>query len=189
MNWRKIFKPSAKLSIFTLLVGGAVFGAVAFYAGQTTLHATSTDAFCMTCHSNHSVQDEVLASVHGDNAAGIVVHCRDCHLPRESFAYLKKKIAVSPDLWRFLTTPDFNTQEHLEEHRLEWAELTHNYLRSIDSSTCRACHSRVDDDNPPEHLSRMAVGMHTMNKNRAPEERQTCIDCHKGVAHPYPSEA
>ncbi|NDY94117.1 hypothetical protein G3I74_00005, partial [Wenzhouxiangella sp. C33] len=33
MNWRKIFKPSAKLSIFTLVIGGAVFGAVAFYAG------------------------------------------------------------------------------------------------------------------------------------------------------------
>jgi nitrate/TMAO reductase-like tetraheme cytochrome c subunit len=35
----------------------------------------------------------------------------------------------------------------------------------------------------------MAAGMHKMNKNRPPEERQTCIDCHKGVAHPYPSEA
>ncbi len=186
MNWRKIFRPSTTLSVFTLVVGGAVFGAVAFYAGQTTLHATSTDEFCMTCHSNHSLLEEVKASPHGSNAAGIQVECRDCHLPSEPFAYLRKKIAVSPDLWRFITTPGFNTQEHLEEHRLEWAELTHNYLRSIDSSTCADCHSRIYDDPPPDSMSRMAVGMHTMNKNRDPAERETCIDCHVGVAHPYP---
>ena len=186
MNWRKIFRPSATLSIFILVVGGAVFGALAFWTGQVTLHATSTDEFCMTCHSNHSLLEEVRESPHGNNAAGIHVHCRDCHLPNESFAYLRKKIAVSPDLWRFVTTSGFNTQEHLEEHRLEWAELTHAYLRSIDSSTCADCHSRIYDDPPPAEMSRMAVNVHRFNANRDADERQTCIDCHKGVAHPYP---
>lgn len=186
MNWRNLFRPSATLSVFTLVILGAVLGAVAFWTGQVTLHATSTDDFCMTCHSNHSLRDEVLASSHGNNAAGIVVECRDCHLPSESFAYLRKKIAVSPDLWRFITTPGFNTQEHLEEHRLEWAELARGYLRSIDSSTCTDCHRRIYDDPPPEGMSRMAIGVHTMNRNRDPAERQTCVDCHLGVAHPYP---
>lgn len=188
MNWRAIFKPSARLSIFSLVLIGGILGAIAFWTGQVTLHATSTDDFCMTCHSNHSLRDEVMASVHGNNAAGIVVQCRDCHLPNESFAYLRKKIAVSPDLWRFITTPGFNTQEHLEEHRLEWAELTREYLRSIDSSTCSDCHSRIYDDPPPDGMSRMAVNVHRFNANRDPAERQTCVDCHTGVAHPFPED-
>ena len=186
MNWRALFKPSARLSVFALLLIGGVVGAVAFYAGQVTLHATSSDDFCMTCHSNHSLRDEVLASSHGNNSAGIVVQCKDCHLPNEPLAYLRKKIAVSPDLWRFLTTPGFNTQAHLEEHRLEWAELTRKYLRSIDSSTCSDCHSRIYDDPPPDGLSRMAINVHRANARREPAERKTCVDCHVGVAHPYP---
>ncbi len=183
---KKLFKPSATLSIFTLLVIGAVIGAVAFWGGQWSLHATSTDDFCMTCHSNHSLRDEVLESPHGNNRMGIVVQCQDCHLPNESFAYLRKKIAVSPDLFRFIMTPDFNTQEWLDETRREQADLALSYLRSIDSSTCSDCHSRVYDDPPPETMSRMAVGMHTMNKRRAPEDRETCVDCHVGIVHPYP---
>ena len=82
--------------------------------------------------------------------------------------------------------PDFNTQEWLDENRRQQADLALKYLRSIDSSTCNDCHSRVYDDPPPETMSRMAVGMHTLNKGRSPEDRQTCVDCHVGIVHPYP---
>lgn len=186
MNWRAIFKPSAKLSVFTLVIIGGVIGAIAFYSGQVALHATSTDDFCMTCHSGHTLRDEVMASSHGNNSAGIVVQCKDCHLPNEGFAYLRKKIAVSPDLWRFITNRDFSSQAYRDEHRADWIQLTHKYLRSIDSSTCSDCHSRIYDDPPPDGMSRMAVNVHRFNANRDPGERQTCIDCHVGVAHPYP---
>lgn len=91
MNWRALFKPSAKYSILALLVVGIVIGVVGYFATQTTLHATSQDAFCMSCHSQHSLKDEVMASAHGNNRVGIVVQCQQCHIAQEPFQYLKKK--------------------------------------------------------------------------------------------------
>lgn len=80
MNWRALFKPSAKYSIFALLVVGIVVGVVGYFATQQTLHATSTDAFCMSCHSNHSLKDEVMASAHGGGRAGITVQIGRAHV-------------------------------------------------------------------------------------------------------------
>ncbi|MCH4295197.1 NapC/NirT family cytochrome c [Shewanella sp. 3B26] len=185
MNWRALFKPSAKYSIFALLLVGIVVGVVGYFATQTTLHMTSTDEFCMSCHSNHSLKDEVLASAHGNNKNGIVVQCQQCHIAQEPFAYLKKKIIVSKDVIGFLTIDGFNTQEWLEANRKEQADLARDYLRAIDSSTCQNCHNRIYE-NQSENMSKMAVRMHSNNFKKEPEKRKTCIDCHKGVAHPYP---
>ncbi|GLS83546.1 NapC/NirT family cytochrome c [Paraferrimonas haliotis] len=188
MNWRALFKPSTKYSIFALLVVGIIIGAVGFFASQKTLHATSTDEFCMTCHSNHSLKDEVLTSVHGGNKHGIVVECQQCHIAQDSFGYLKKKIIVSKDLWGYMTIKDFNTQKWLDENRAEQAELAAGYFRQIDSSTCQKCHSRIYEDQP-ETMSKMAQRMHSRNFEKKGEDGyKTCIDCHEGVAHPFPRE-
>ncbi len=187
MNWRALFKPSAKYSVLALLVVGIVIGVVGYFATQQTLHATSTDEFCMTCHSNHSLKDEVLASAHGGNSAGIVVECQQCHIPQEPFAYLLKKIVVSKDIIGFMTIDGFNTQEWLDENRREQADLARDFLRSIDSSTCKNCHKRIYEDQP-EAMSKMAKRMHSRNFKKDPEKRKTCIDCHKGIVHPYPKK-
>lgn len=172
MNWRALFKPSAKYSIFALLLVGVVVGVVGYFATQTTLHMTSTDEFCMSCHSNHSLKDEVLASAHGNNKNGIVVQCQQCHIAQEPFAYLKKKIIVSKDVIGFLTIDGFNTQEWLEANRKEQADLARDYLRSIDSSTCQNCHNRIYE-NQSENMSKMAVRMHSNNFKKDPESRKT----------------
>ncbi|GIU03999.1 cytochrome c-type protein [Shewanella glacialipiscicola] len=179
MNWRALFKPSAKYSIIALLAVGIVVGVVGYFATQTTLHATSQDAFCMSCHSQHSLKDEVMSSPHGNNRAGIVVQCQQCHIAQEPFQYLKKKIIVSKDVIGFLMIDNFNTQAWLDENRKEQAELARDYLRSIDSSTCQNCHNRIYE-NQSENMSKMAVRMHSNNFKKAPEDRKTCIDCHKG---------
>ncbi|GAA4887680.1 NapC/NirT family cytochrome c [Ferrimonas pelagia] len=185
MNWRNWFKPSVKYSIFTLIGVGATLGVVGYFAVQQTLHATSTDEFCMTCHSNHSLKDEVLASAHGNNRAGITVQCQQCHIAQEPFNYLMKKIIVSKDIWGYLTIDGFNTQEWLEENRKEQADLALVYLKKIDSSTCRNCHNNVTHDQP-EAMKKMATRMHDMNYAKEKDAQRTCVDCHKGVAHPYP---
>jgi len=185
MNWRALFRPSAKYSIFALLVVGIVVGVVGYFATQQTLHATSSDAFCMTCHSNHSLKDEVLASAHGGGKSGIVVECQQCHLPQEPFQYLIKKIIVSKDVIGFLTIDGFNTQEWLDANRKEQADHARDFLRSIDSSTCQNCHKRIYEDQP-ETMKKMAKRMHSNNFKKTEDKRKTCIDCHKGVAHPYP---
>ncbi|QSX29952.1 NapC/NirT family cytochrome c [Shewanella cyperi] len=187
MNWRALFKPSAKISVFSLLVLGILVGVVGFFGTQTALHMTSTDEFCMTCHSNHSLKDEVMASAHGNNKQGIVVQCQQCHIPQEPFAYLKKKIIVSKDALTFMMIDGFNTQAWLDANRKEQADKARDFLRSIDSSTCQNCHKRIYE-NQPDTMSKKAVRMHKNNAKKAPEKRKTCIDCHRGVAHPYPKE-
>ncbi|GLP95996.1 NapC/NirT family cytochrome c [Paraferrimonas sedimenticola] len=188
MNWRAIFKPSAKYSIFALLAVGIIVGVVGYFTTQQVLHATSTDEFCMSCHSNHSLKDEVLASVHGGGKSGIVVECQQCHVAQDPFGYLKKKIIVSKDVIGYLTIDGFNTQEWLEENRAEQAELAARYFRQIDSSTCQNCHNRIYEDQP-ETMKKMAVKMHTRNfEAKGTEKYKTCIDCHQGVAHPFPRE-
>ncbi|SHI15804.1 NapC/NirT family cytochrome c [Ferrimonas marina] len=185
MNWRKLFKPSSRYSVSTLVAVGVVIGVVGYFAMQQTLHATSTDEFCMTCHSNHSLKDEVLASAHGNNRAGVVVQCQQCHIAQEPFNYLVKKIVVSKDIWGYLTIDGFNTQEWLEANRKEQADLALAYLKRIDSSTCQNCHNQVTQE-APEAMKTMAARMHAANYKKEPDQRRTCVDCHKGVAHPYP---
>ncbi|WP_394129378.1 NapC/NirT family cytochrome c [Shewanella maritima] len=187
MNWRALFKPSAKYSIIVLLLIGVVMGVVGYFATQQTLHATSTDDFCMTCHSNHSLKDEVLASAHGGGRAGVTVQCQDCHLPHGPVDYLVKKIIVSKDLYGFLTIDGFNTQEWLDENRKEQADLALKYFHATDSANCTHCHTRIYE-NQPEEMSRMAKRMHERNANQEGDKRKTCVDCHKGVAHPYPKK-
>jgi len=185
MNWRNLFKPSVKYSVFTLIAVGIIVGVAGYFVTQQTLHATSTDEFCMTCHSRHSLKDEVLASAHGNNRAGMVVQCQQCHIAQEPLNYLMKKIIVSKDIWGYLTIDGFNTQEWLDANRREQADLALEYLRKIDSSTCRNCHNHVID-NPPESMKPIARRMHERNYAKPEDERKTCVDCHRGVAHPYP---
>lgn len=188
MGWRNLLKPSVKYSILSLLAVGVVVGAAGYFTVQNVLHATSTNAFCMTCHAQHSLEDEVLMSSHGNNSAGIVAQCQDCHLPPGQFQYLIKKIIVSKDIIGYLTIDGFETQEWLEENRKEQAELARDYLRSIDSAPCQTCHNRIYDENPPENMKKIAKRMHAMNFKKPEDKRKTCIDCHKGVAHPYPKK-
>ncbi|MBY5991044.1 NapC/NirT family cytochrome c [Ferrimonas balearica] len=185
MNFRGLLKPSAKYSILALLSIGIAVGVVGYFVTQQTLHATSTDDFCMTCHSNHSLKDEVLASAHGGGRSGVVVQCQDCHLPHNPVEYLVKKIIVSKDLIGYMTIDGFNTQEWLDANRKEQADLALEYFRANDSANCQHCHSRIYEDQP-ETMKKMAQRMHARNFEKAPEDRKTCVDCHKGVAHPYP---
>lgn len=162
-------------------------GVIGYFVIQQTLHITSSDEFCMGCHSNHSLKDEVLASAHGGGRAGVTVQCQDCHLPHEPLAYLLKKIIVSKDLLGMLTIEDFNTQAWLDANRKEQADIALEYFRGNDSANCRHCHTRIED-NPPQGMKKLALRMHKKNAAKAEGERKTCVDCHKGVAHPYPKD-
>jgi len=185
MNWRALFKPSAKYSIIALIVVGVIVGIVGYFATQQTLHATSSDAFCMTCHRDHSLKAEVLASAHGGGSAGITVQCQDCHLPHGPFDYLLKKIIVSKDIYGFLTIDGFMDQKWLDDNRQEQADKALAHFRSNDSANCRHCHTRIYE-NQPDTMKRMAKMMHKNNFKKGPDNRKTCVDCHKGVAHFYP---
>ena len=59
-------------------------------------------------------------------------------------------------------------------------DWTHKRMKAADSRECRNCHS-FEGMNPAKQQPR-AQQPHS----KATERKQTCIDCHKGIAHQKP---
>lgn len=164
--------------ILFILVFGVVIGWLTMGGTAAVLHATSTDEFCISCHSMESkAYTEYLGSPHFTNEKGIRAGCADCHIPNDPVGYMKAKIIASKDLYHHFITKKISTPEKYEAHREEMAETVWATMRKQNSQTCRSCHSyeaMETYDQSPE-----TVSMHEYGR----QEGQACIDCHKGVAH------
>ncbi|WP_100638403.1 NapC/NirT family cytochrome c [Marinobacter salexigens] len=163
--------------LFGILFIGAVFGAAALYATQWSLHATSTNEFCVSCHSMDVPNAEWQYTSHFANAKGIQAGCADCHIPKEGFAFLKKKLTSGiSDLYAEIMggIPDAEAYEAKRGAmaRHVWAEMEAN-----DSVTCRSCHNTEFWD-LYEQTEKAAADHSTMA-----ETGETCINCHRGIAH------
>jgi cytochrome c-type protein NapC len=73
-----------------------------------------------------------------------------------------------------------DTPETFEAKRLELAEHEWARMKKADSRECRNCHS-FDGMNAEKQKQR-ARKQHEL----AQRDKQTCIDCHKGIAHHKP---
>ncbi len=71
-----------KVSPLLLIAVGLGVGALAVIAFEQTIHYTSQDAFCMTCHQDNAGK-EWMQSVHYKNPQGVAVSCASCHIPQE----------------------------------------------------------------------------------------------------------
>ncbi len=169
-----------KKSIFVLSL---VFVAGIAFTGlfHTGLDATNELEFCTSCHSMQWVYEEYKDSVHYKNAAGIQADCADCHVPKPFLPKMKRKILAYKDvLHEILGTID--TKEKFEEYRWKMANAVWDRMRSQDSMTCKSCHQFSQMDLSSQ--SRTARSRHSS----AVDKGETCIDCHKGIAHiePFP---
>lgn len=170
-----------KRYIAMIILIGVVIGWLTLGGTQAVLHATSTQEFCVSCHTMDTPLKEYQGSVHFSNAKGIRAECADCHIPTHTtFDYLWAKVRASKDVYHQFVTGKIDTDENYELHRLAMAESVWEQLRANDSATCRACHTY-----DAMELYDQASGARNMHIS-AQKEGQTCIDCHKGVAHIAP---
>jgi nitrate/TMAO reductase-like tetraheme cytochrome c subunit len=173
------------------MLGIPVGGFVMLFAGVlltngvgVAMHATSTPEFCgNACHYMRDfVVPEVAESVHGSNASGVRATCPDCHVPQPFLAKTMRKIEAAREGWGHLRGI-INTREKYEAHRAEMAERVWATMKRTDSRECRTCHDfstmKFEDQD------RFAARKH----QAAMKSGETCIDCHKGVAHRLPEEA
>ncbi len=181
--WSRFWGPAGKISLGVLLAGGFVLG-IAFWGGfHWALEATNNQTFCISCHEmRDNVYAEYRGSVHEANASGVRATCPDCHVPREWGPKMVRKIQASKEVWGKITGY-IDTREKFEEHRLSMAVNEWTRMKKNDSQECRNCHSLpamdITKQSPrarPLHLDAEAKG-------------QTCIDCHKGIAHELPQGA
>ena len=180
--WNFFWSPTSRFSLGTLFVGGAVAGIIFWGGFNTFMEQTNTLEFCVSCHEmEQKVYQEYKKSIHYSNASGVRAVCSDCHVPKEWFPKLIRKIQASNELLhKALGTID--TPEKFEEHRMRLAQNVWKAMEANDSHECRNCH-----DYGTMHWDKQRKRAAEKMKEAA-EKGKTCIECHKGIAHKLPKE-
>jgi cytochrome c-type protein NapC len=180
--WTFLLQPSAKYSVLTLLVVGAI-GGVIFWGGfNTGMEATNTLAFCTSCHEmRDTVYQEYQETIHYKNRTGVRAICSDCHVPKDWTHKLIRKIKASAELYGKITG-SIDTKEKFEAKRFELAKNEWAQMKASGSRECRNCHNF--DAMEKDRQRPRAQAAHA----KAQQEGKTCIDCHKGIAHLLPKE-
>ncbi len=178
--WRAIWSKQASYPIAILLAGAFSVG-ILFWGGfHWAMESSNNMEFCISCHEMKStVYEEYKKTVHYSNPSGVRAICSDCHVPKDWFNKTKRKIVATRELYHKLIGT-IDTSEKFESHRLDMAQRVWAEMEANDSRECRNCHSwdAMAFDKQHEKASKqMKKGMN---------EGQTCISCHKGIAHKMP---
>jgi nitrate/TMAO reductase-like tetraheme cytochrome c subunit len=171
---------SRRLILGTTVSGAVIFFIVGivFWGGfNTAMEATNTTEFCIGCHEmEDNVYQEYKPTIHFANRTGVRAGCPDCHVPKPWIHKIVRKIQASKEVFSWLTGK-LDTKEKFNEHRFELAQSVWHAMKSTDSRECRNCHNFESMN--PEFQKPRARKQHL----NAFETGQTCIDCHKGIAH------
>lgn len=157
--------------------GVLLLGVLFWGAFNTALEITNTETFCISCHEMQvNVYREYKKTIHYTNRTGIRATCPDCHVPKEWWHKVVRKVAATNELFHKIIG-SINTKEKFEAKRLELAEHVWRKMKNTDSRECRNCHN----------FDYMALNKQKRNSQekhkRAVMNKMTCIDCHMGVAH------
>ncbi|SFT66469.1 trimethylamine-N-oxide reductase (cytochrome c), cytochrome c-type subunit TorC [Pseudovibrio denitrificans] len=178
--WRLLRTKTAIFPISLLLIG-AFAGGIVFWGGfHTAMDYTNTLDFCVSCHEMRStVYEEYKKSPHFSNASGVQAVCSDCHVPKETYPKILRKIKAAKEVYSKLTGK-IDTKEKFEAHRLTMAKSVWAEMEANDSQQCRNCHKQDSMDFAKQHPK----ASETMQKGF--KDGETCISCHKGIAHKLP---
>lgn len=178
--WRFFWRPSAGISLGVLLIAG-FFAGIIFWGGfHWAIEYTNTEKFCISCHEmKENVYAELQDTIHFVNRTGIRAICSDCHVPRDWFHKIKRKIQASNEVYHKIVGT-VSTPEKFEAQRLKMARSVWASMKGSDSRECRNCHEKVWMD-----MSEQFSGA-KRNHTIAIKNELTCIDCHQGIAHKLP---
>ena len=172
MSRKVLLGTTVGAALFFMIVG------VIFWGGfNTAMEATNTLTFCISCHEmEENVFQEYKKTIHYTNKSGVRATCSDCHVPDPWVHKVVRKVQASKEvLHKVLGTID--TPEKFNAHRLELARNVWKAMKTTDSRECRNCHDFGSMN--PENQKGRARKQHI----NAMEAGNTCIDCHKGIAH------
>jgi len=171
----------SRLIAFMIFAIGGLVGAGAIIASTEINRATSTDAFCTSCHSMAVIADDPVFkhSAHRINANGINTTCADCHIPKgnwfaETWAHASTGIQ---DVWAEHAR-GLNNDDDWNKRRGVLANEVREVMRRQSSATCRSCH---DAASIAPH-SQAGQSAHALLR----DGHMTCVDCHANVVHAAP---
>ena len=172
------------------MLGIPVGGYVLFMIGilftgsfNAAMHYSNTEAFCISCHEmKDNVYEEYQSTIHYSNRTGVRAVCADCHVPKEWFPKMARKIQASMHEIPHWILGTIDTREKFETRRLYLANRVWADMKGSDSRECRNCHELTHMD--LEEQQRSARSKHTLERQE--RRGETCIDCHQGIAHILP---
>ena len=175
--WRAVNRPSVRYSLLALVGGGFIAGIVFWGGFNTAMEASNTMEFCTSCHEmRDNVYAEYKHTIHASNRTGVRATCSDCHVPKDWTHKIIRKVQASNELLHKVLG-SIDTKEKFDAKRLTLARNEWRRMKATDSQECRNCHGfeamNPENQRPrarKQHLAAMEVG-------------NTCIDCHKGIAH------
>ena len=172
MSRKVLLGTSLGAALFFMIVGVIFWGSF-----NTAMEVTNTLDFCISCHEmEENVFREYQKTIHYTNRSGVRATCSDCHVPRPWIHKVIRKIEASNEVFhKILGTID--TPEKFDAKRLHLAKNVWRAMKSTDSRECRNCHNF--DSMKPEDQKKRSRKQHAA----AMEDGNTCIDCHKGIAH------
>ncbi len=172
LNRKVMLGSTIGAALFFMLVG------VIFWGGfNTGMEATNTMDFCISCHEmKNNVYKEYKNTIHFSNRSGVRAACSDCHVPKDWTHKVVRKIQASGELFHKVMG-SIDTPEKFNEKRLTLAKRVWKTMKTTDSRECRNCHDFGSMN--PENQKPRARKQHF----NAMQRGQTCIDCHKGIAH------
>ncbi|MRR51096.1 MAG: Denitrification system component NirT [Rhodocyclaceae bacterium] len=180
----KAFRSRPNCSMGTLLIAGITFGIIIWGGLNTGVEWTNRTEFCISCHEMTIPYEEFKKTAHFSNRSGTTLSCADCHVAssKHPFDYARKltrKAVAARDVYGHIMGT-IDTPEKYEAKRLEMAQREWKRMKEADSKECRNCHN-FDTMDQSKQKKRSIV-----KHEEALEDKKTCIDCHKGIAHTKP---
>lgn len=169
------------LALATGAVGIAFVLGIVFWGGfNTVLEYTNREPFCISCHEMYdNVYVEYRNTIHYQNRTGVRATCPDCHVPKEWIPKIVRKVQASNELLH-KALGSIDTPEKFNAKRAQLASNEWKRMKANDSQECRNCHNFGYMDYAEQNRRSAAKHQEAVNQG------QTCIDCHKGVAHNLP---
>jgi cytochrome c-type protein NapC len=178
--WQFLRRQRGSVAAGTLLAAGIGLGVIGWGGFNTVVEWTNREQFCIGCHEmRDNVYQEYTKTIHYNNRTGVRAICADCHVPREWTDKMVRKVKATRELWGKLTGT-IDTREKFEAKRLVLAEREWARMKGNDSLECRNCHGFGYMET--EKQKPRAKKSHEI----AVKNKETCIDCHKGIAHHKP---
>ncbi len=158
---------------------GLLVGVLIMALFDNTMNKTSTNDYCMSCHTHEQADLDWKKSPHYNSHSGVMTDCIACHLPPKEEGLLKHYAAKTrmgiKDIWTKMTKDtegiDWEAKRELEHAR-----------KIVYNSSCERCHVNLY----PEGISDDGITAHLHYEENAKKLGLDCISCHLNVGHYMP---
>jgi cytochrome c-type protein NapC len=163
------------------LLVGVVLGIVFWGGFNTAVEMTNKEAFCIGCHE---MRDNVYKeysenTIHYTNRTGVRATCPDCHVPKEWGPKMLRKIQASRELYG-KATGSIDTPREIR------GQAPAPGRTRVGAHEGQRLAGMPQLPHAQEHGRRKQKPRAKKSHELAVKNSETCIDCHKGIAHHKP---